>query len=149
MVDPSRHFFPEKGHDSLVDGGGLRTFLCNPMHTLRSSGYTLSGIYIDDLSWSPHSKKSHMNHVGLIHIKPLRVLMSHQSYAITLHECENTISSKVIILNTISGKFRLGDHFISLNYTILNTNSRVSAGVHTLAKKSCFSTLFGSHPPDY
>ncbi len=37
---------------SLVDGGGLRTFLCDPMHTLRSSGYTLSGIYIDDLSWS-------------------------------------------------------------------------------------------------
>ncbi len=34
---------------SLVDGGGLRTFLCEPMHTLRSSGYTLSGIYIDDL----------------------------------------------------------------------------------------------------
>ncbi len=29
---------------SLVDGGGLRTFLCDPMHTLRSSGYTLSGI---------------------------------------------------------------------------------------------------------
>ncbi len=36
---------------SLVDGGRLRTFWCDPMHTLRSSGYTLSGIYIDDLSW--------------------------------------------------------------------------------------------------
>ena len=35
---------------SLVDGGGLRTFLCDPMHTLRSSGYTLSGICIDN-SW--------------------------------------------------------------------------------------------------
>ncbi len=33
---------------SLVDGGGLQTFLCDPMHTLHSSGYTLSGIYIDD-----------------------------------------------------------------------------------------------------
>ena len=33
---------------SLVDGGPLQTFLCDPMHTLRSSGYTLSGIYIDD-----------------------------------------------------------------------------------------------------
>ncbi len=32
---------------SLVDGGGLRTFLCDPMHTLRSSGNTLSGIYIE------------------------------------------------------------------------------------------------------
>ncbi len=42
--------------DSLVDGGGLQTFLCDPMHTLRSSGYTLSGIYIDDLSWSPRMK---------------------------------------------------------------------------------------------
>ncbi len=31
---------------SLVDGGALRTFLGDPMHTLRSSGYTLSGIYI-------------------------------------------------------------------------------------------------------
>ena len=29
---------------SRVDGGGLRTFLCDPMHTLCSSGYTLSGI---------------------------------------------------------------------------------------------------------
>ncbi len=29
---------------SLVDGGGLQIFLCDPMHTLRSSGYTLSGI---------------------------------------------------------------------------------------------------------
>ncbi len=34
---------------SLVDGGGLRTFFCDPMHTLLSSGYTLSGIYIVDL----------------------------------------------------------------------------------------------------
>ena len=41
---------------SLVDGGRLRTFLCDPMHTLRSSGYTLSGIYIDDLSWSPRTE---------------------------------------------------------------------------------------------
>ncbi len=41
---------------SLVDGGALRTFLCDPMHTLRSSGYTLSGKYIDDLSWSPRTK---------------------------------------------------------------------------------------------
>ncbi len=40
---------------SLMDGGPLRTFLCDPMHTLRSSGYTLSGIYIDDLSWSPRT----------------------------------------------------------------------------------------------
>ncbi len=29
-------------HFSLVDGGELRTFLCDPMHTLRSSGYTPS-----------------------------------------------------------------------------------------------------------
>ncbi len=29
---------------SLVDGAGLRTFLSDPMHTLCSSGYTLSGI---------------------------------------------------------------------------------------------------------
>ena len=43
--------------NSLVDGGGLRTFFCDPMHRLRSSGYTLSGIYIDDLSWSPRRKK--------------------------------------------------------------------------------------------
>ncbi len=35
-----------------MDGGGLQTFLCDPMHRLRSSGYTLSGIYSDDLSWS-------------------------------------------------------------------------------------------------
>ncbi len=41
---------------SLVDGGALRTFLCDPMNTLQSSGYTLSGIYIDDLSWSPRTK---------------------------------------------------------------------------------------------
>ncbi len=34
----------ERPAASLVDGGGLRTFLCDPMHTLRSSGYTLSGI---------------------------------------------------------------------------------------------------------
>ncbi len=68
---------------SLVDGGGLRTFLCDPMHTFRSSGYTLSGIYI-----------------------------------------------------------------FSVIYTIPHTNLWVSAGVHTLAKKSCFSSLFGSHPPD-
>ena len=32
---------------SLVDGRGLRTFLGDPMHKLESSGYTLSGIYID------------------------------------------------------------------------------------------------------
>ncbi len=32
---------------SLVDGGRLQTFLGDPMHTLRSSGYTLSGIYSD------------------------------------------------------------------------------------------------------
>ncbi len=37
----------------MVEGGGLQTFLCDPMHTLRSSGYTLSGIYIDDLRTSP------------------------------------------------------------------------------------------------
>ncbi len=66
--------------------GWITIFLCNPMHTLLSSGYTLSWIYIDD--------------------------------------------------------------FISLIYTIPHTNSWVSAGVHTLAKKSCFSSLFGSHPPD-
>ncbi len=36
---------------SLVDGGGLRTFFCDPMHRLRSSGYTLSGIYS-----IPHTK---------------------------------------------------------------------------------------------
>ncbi len=41
---------------SLVDGGGLRTFFCDPMHTLRSSGYTLSGICIDDLRMSPRRK---------------------------------------------------------------------------------------------
>ncbi len=35
-----------RGTYSLVDGGGLRTFLCDPMHTLRSSGYTLFGIFI-------------------------------------------------------------------------------------------------------
>ncbi len=40
---------------SLVDGGQLRTFLCDPMHTLRSYGYTLSGISIDVLSWSPRT----------------------------------------------------------------------------------------------
>ncbi len=34
-----RHFLES---NSLVDGGGLRTFLCDPMHTLRSSGYTPS-----------------------------------------------------------------------------------------------------------
>ncbi len=34
------------GTYSLVDGGQLRTFLCDPMHTLRSSGYTFSGIFI-------------------------------------------------------------------------------------------------------
>ncbi len=32
---------------------------------------------------------------------------------------------------------------------LLVIHSWVSAGVHTLAKKSCFSSLFGSHPPDY
>ncbi len=37
----------------------------------------------------------------------------------------------------------------SLGYTIPHTNPWVSAGVHTLEKKSCFSSLFGSHPPDY
>ena len=37
---------------SLVDGGGLRTHFSDPMRVLRSSGYTLSGIYIDDLSLS-------------------------------------------------------------------------------------------------
>ncbi len=41
-----RILFPSS---SLVDGGGLRTFFCDLMHRLRSSGYTLSGIYIDDL----------------------------------------------------------------------------------------------------
>ncbi len=41
---------------SLVDGGGLRTFFCDPMHMLRSSGYALSGIYIDDLRMSPRIK---------------------------------------------------------------------------------------------
>ncbi len=102
---------------SLVDGGGLRTFLCDPMHTLRSSGYTLSGIYIDDLSWSLRTKLP-----------------------------ENAFPQP---LNTFSGKFQLGDQFISLIYTIPHTNSWASAGVHTLAKKSCFSSLFGSHPPDY
>ncbi len=41
---------------SLVDGGRLRTFLCETMHMLCSSGYTLSGIYNDDLSWSPKTQ---------------------------------------------------------------------------------------------
>ena len=31
---------------SLVDGSGLQTHSCDPMHTLQYSGYTLSGIYI-------------------------------------------------------------------------------------------------------
>ena len=31
---------------SLVDGVPLRTFLCDPMHTLRSSGYTLCGTFL-------------------------------------------------------------------------------------------------------
>ncbi len=34
-----------------MDGDGLRTHFSSPMHTLRSSGYTLSGIYIDYLSY--------------------------------------------------------------------------------------------------
>ncbi len=33
---------------SLVDGGGLRTHFSDPMLTLRSSGYTISVIYIED-----------------------------------------------------------------------------------------------------
>ena len=42
--------------NSLVDGNGLQTHFCDPMQWLQSSGYTLSGIYIDDLSWSPRTK---------------------------------------------------------------------------------------------
>ncbi len=45
------------------------------------------------------------------------------------------ISSKLIILNTFSDKFQLGDQFISLIYTITYANPLVSAAVHTLAKK--------------
>ncbi len=41
---------------SLVDGVGLRTHFPYPMHRLQSSGYTSSGIYIDDLRWSPGTK---------------------------------------------------------------------------------------------
>ncbi len=95
--------FLNKSPFSLVDGGGLRTFLCDHMHTLRPSGYTLSGTYIDDLSWSPRTNLP-----------------------------ENAFLQP----------------FFSVIYTIPYTNPWVSAGVHTLAKKSCFSNLFGSHPPD-
>ncbi len=78
-------FFGEKMVWVFQSGGWgwITNFFCDPMHTLRSSGYTLSGVYI------------------------------------------------------------------SLIYTIPHTNPQVSGGVHTLAKKSCFSRLFGSHPPDY
>ena len=48
-----------------------------------------------------------------------------------------------------SGKIQPGDKFFSLIYSIPHTKPWVSAGVHTLAKKSCFSRLFVSHPPDY
>ena len=50
---------------SLVDGGGLRTFFCDPMHMLRSSGYTLSGIYIDDLRTSPRRIKPENQFISL------------------------------------------------------------------------------------
>ncbi len=45
-IPPEKHFFFFKMASNLVDGGGLRPFLCDPIHTLRSSGYALSGIYI-------------------------------------------------------------------------------------------------------
>ncbi len=97
-----------------MDGGSLRTFLCDPMHTPRSSGYTLSGIYIDDLGWSPRTKL------------PENALL------------QPFLAVKLSILNTFSGKFQLGDQFISLIYTIPHTNSWVSAGVQTLPKKKLF-----------
>ncbi len=70
---------------SLVDEGGLRTHFSDPMHTLGSSGYTLSGMYIDD--------------------------------------------------------------FLNLHHP---TYKSIGFGRFAQArKKSCFSSLFDSHPPDY
>ncbi len=54
--------------------------------------------------------------------------------------------SDLLVIHSL-GYFSLGDQFISLIYTIPHTHSWVSVGVHTLAK-NCFSSLFGSHPPD-
>ncbi len=106
-----------------MDGGPLRTFLCDPMHTLRSSGYTLSGIYIDDLSWSPRTNL------------PENAFLQPSFDVINIPIKDTDISSNLINLITFSGKFQLGDQFFSVIYTIPHTNPWVSAGVHTLAKK--------------
>ncbi len=107
-----------------VDGCGLQTPSCDPMHRLWSSGYTLSGIYISDLSLSPRSKMPKIAFLepffDIIHI-PIK------------HSEDTDISSKLIIVITFSGKFQLGEKFISLIYTIPHTNPWVSASVHTLA----------------
>ncbi len=49
---------------SLVDGDGLRTHFSDPMRTLRSSGYILSGIYLHHTAyksigfgWCAHPRK--------------------------------------------------------------------------------------------
>ncbi len=73
--------------------------------TLRSSGYTLSGIYFDDSSWSP------------------RTNLPENAF---LQPSFDVINIPI-------------NQFFSVIYTIPHTNPRVSAGVHTLAKKSCFS----------
>ncbi len=52
-----------------------------------------------------------------------------------------------LIFQTLCTRFDL--LVISFIYTMGHRNPWVSAGVHTLAKKSYFSSLFGSHPPDY
>ena len=58
---------------SLVDGGGLWTHFSDPMHTLRSSGCTISGIYFDDLSWSPRTKipEFTLSHIQIHGFRPV------------------------------------------------------------------------------
>ena len=108
-----------------MNGGGLRTYFSDPMHMLRSSGYMLSGIYIDDLSLYPRTKIPEN-----AFLEPFFDVI-----CIPINLKDTDISSKLIILITFSGKFQLGEKFISLIYTTPHTNPRVSAGVHTLAKK--------------
>ncbi len=121
------------GVDSLVDGGGLRTFLCDPMHTLRSSGYTLSGIY-------PAYKSIGFGRCA--HPRKKKVVLA--GFLIVIHQTRITNSFFGPYAHAaIFWLYTLWDiYFLNLHHPAYKSMDFCCCAHHR--KKSCFSSLFNS-----
>ncbi len=100
-----------------MDEAGLQTFFCDPLQTFQYSGYTLSGICIDNLNWSPR-KKIPENAFFLTLFPVMYISIKHSKLRgrgrVFVKMIDHGISSNPVILIDFLGKIQLGDQSISL-----------------------------------